>query len=104
MKRAFALIHKGRIAVEIASKNPDRDPNEGTVRMNETEPLPAGSSPGNGLLDKNAAAAYLGVEAWAIERLWAERKLAAIKVGRRVRFRRQDLDLFIERNRVESVR
>jgi excisionase family DNA binding protein len=36
--------------------------------------------------------------------LWSERKLAAVLVGRLVRFDREDLDAFISSRRVEAVR
>lgn len=55
------------------------------------------------LLDRARAAIYLGVTERMIERLWTERKLPAVKVGRFVRFRVADLDSFIEANRIETV-
>jgi excisionase family DNA binding protein len=58
---------------------------------------------GAGLLDKAAAAAYLCTNVRHLERLWAKRKIAAVKVGRKVHFKRSDLDAFIERNRVEAI-
>jgi excisionase family DNA binding protein len=57
-----------------------------------------------GLFDKPAAAEYLHTTTRHVERLWAERKLSAIKVGRRVRFSKADLDQFIEANRTPAVR
>lgn len=57
----------------------------------------------SGLLDYDAAAQYLSTTPRHIRQLWNERKLAAVKVGRLVRFRRADLDSFIVQNLVEAV-
>jgi len=51
-----------------------------------------------------AAALYLGVSVRQIRSLWASRRLAAVKVGRLVRFHPTDLDEFIVRHRIEAVR
>lgn len=59
---------------------------------------------GGGLLDYEAAARYLCTTARHIRELWARRELAAIKVGRSVRFSKADLDAFIAANRVRAVR
>lgn len=56
------------------------------------------------LLDHDQAAAYLGTSRRHIERLWAERKIAAVQVGRKIRFARTDLDEFVQRNRVAARR
>lgn len=45
-----------------------------------------------GLLDYVAAAHYLCTTPRHVRELWAKRYLAAIKVGRHVRFARVDLD------------
>lgn len=63
-----------------------------------------GLSREEGLLDYKAAAAYLAVSERHVRELWAKRRLAAIKVGRSVRFSREDLDAFIATNRVRAVR
>jgi excisionase family DNA binding protein len=58
---------------------------------------------GNGygsLLDYEAAAAYLSTTPRHVRGLWARRQLAAVKVGRCVRFTKGDLDAFIAANRV----
>lgn len=55
-----------------------------------------------GLLDYVGAARYLGTTPRHVRELWAKRYLAAIKVGRHVRFSRRDLDAFIAANRVEA--
>jgi excisionase family DNA binding protein len=55
------------------------------------------------LLDYEAAAIYLCTTPRHVRELWARRQLAAIKVGRSVRFRRTDLEAFISANRVKAV-
>ncbi|MDA8301369.1 MAG: helix-turn-helix domain-containing protein [Actinomycetota bacterium] len=62
------------------------------------------ASSGSGLLDYEAAARYLCTTARHVRELWARRELAAIKVGRSVRFTKADLDAFIEARRVRAVR
>ncbi|MGA3222102.1 MAG: helix-turn-helix domain-containing protein [Acidimicrobiales bacterium] len=56
------------------------------------------------LLDYEAAAAYLCTTPRHVRELWARRQLAAIKVGRCVRFTKGDLDAFIAANRVSAAR
>ncbi len=58
----------------------------------------------DGLMDYAEAAHYLRTTPRHIRELWAERRLAAIKVGRYVRFSRADLDDFIAARRVEAAR
>ncbi len=62
------------------------------------------SLPPPSLLDYDGAAVYLGDTPRHVERLWAERRIAAVKVGKKVRFRREDLDAYIEANRIPAVR
>jgi|GEM_PF-1767066 len=57
-----------------------------------------------GLLDMSGAARYLGTSERHLRRLWQERRITAIKVGRRVRFSRPDLEAFIQANRHKTVR
>jgi excisionase family DNA binding protein len=57
-----------------------------------------------GLMDYDEAARYLCTTPRHIRELWAKRCLAAIKVGRHVRFSRTDLDNFIAARRVEPAR
>ena len=59
---------------------------------------------GEGLLNPTQAATYLGTSERHLRRLWQERRLPAIKIGRRVRFALRDLDEFIEANRHPAVR
>ena len=56
------------------------------------------------LLDYEAAARYLCTTPRHVRELWARRQLAAIKVGRCVRFAKSDLDAFIAARRVDAVR
>jgi excisionase family DNA binding protein len=56
------------------------------------------------LLDYEGAAAYLCTTPRHVRELWARRQLAAIKVGRCVRFTKVDLDAFIAANRVSPAR
>jgi excisionase family DNA binding protein len=56
------------------------------------------------LLDYEAAARYLCTTPRDVRELWAKRRLAAIRVGRSVRFAKSDLDAFIKANRVGVVR
>jgi excisionase family DNA binding protein len=56
------------------------------------------------VVDVNGAAAYVGVPVSLIRRLVAERRVVFYKVGRRVMFRRADLDQFIEDGRREPGR
>lgn len=63
-----------------------------------------GDGTASGLLDYEAAARYLCTTARHVRELWAKRQLAAIKVGRSVRFTKDDLDAFIAANRVHASR
>ena len=63
-----------------------------------------GSTPTSGLMNYTEAAAYLGTSERHVRGLWQERRLTAVKVGRRVRFAQHDLDAFIDRNRRPNVR
>ncbi len=54
--------------------------------------------------DLAQAAEYLNDTEAHVQRLWWERKIAAVKLGRKVRFRREDLDAYIAKNRLEALR
>ena len=56
-----------------------------------------------GLLDVAGAAAYLGVTPAFVRRLVLERRVRYFKLGKFVRFRRADLDAFVEAGRREPV-
>ncbi len=56
------------------------------------------------LFDKQGLAEYLGCSVRHVENLWASRQIPAIKVGARlVRFRRSDIDKYLDEHRVEAV-
>jgi excisionase family DNA binding protein len=57
-----------------------------------------------GLFDDEGAAAFLSTSPRHIRRLWQERRLAGVKIGRAVRFTEADLLAYVERQRVEAVR
>lgn len=98
LQRARALIHKGRIVVEKHQNFPDRTLEKGCVRVQESP------TPSSKLLTKAETAEYLGTSERHIERLWATRQIAAIHVGRKIRWRVEDLDAFCEANRTAAVR
>jgi len=56
------------------------------------------------IIDLEQAAFYLGTSERHVQRVWQERRITGIKVGRRVRFSVRDLDVFIEKNRCEAAR
>jgi excisionase family DNA binding protein len=58
----------------------------------------------SGLLDYESAARYLCTTTRHVRELWTRRELAAVKVGRSVRFTKADLDAFIAANRIRAVR
>lgn len=55
------------------------------------------------LLDYDGAGAYVGRNRHFIRRLVAQRRLAYYRVGRRVLFDPQDLDVFLDAARVEAA-
>lgn len=56
------------------------------------------------LYDWAAGAAFLNITERHLQRLWAERRISGSKIGRFVRFSRDDLDEYVQRNRKEAVR
>jgi excisionase family DNA binding protein len=54
---------------------------------------------GYGLLTVNQLAQLLGVSRWTIYRLVRDDELRAVKVGERNRFRPEDVDAYLERQR-----
>lgn len=54
------------------------------------------------LLNSPEAARALGLGKRTLAQLIAERKIGFIKIGRSVRFSREDLDAFVERQRVKA--
>jgi excisionase family DNA binding protein len=57
-----------------------------------------------GLFDFDAAADFLAVPPRHVRRLWQERRIAGVKVGRAVRFTEADLLSYVARQRVEAIR
>lgn len=55
------------------------------------------------MLDIRAAAEHLGTSERHMRRLVADRRITFVKVGGRIRFRRADLEKFIEANTVAAV-
>lgn len=62
------------------------------------------SAANGALLDYAGAADYLCTTPRHVRELWAKRYLTGIKVGRRVRFCKSDLDAYIEARRVNAIR
>ncbi len=54
------------------------------------------------LLSVDEAASYLRIAPWTMRHWVADRKIAFVRLGRLVRFRRQDLDAFIAKRIVRS--
>lgn len=48
------------------------------------------------LLDRAGAAEYLATTERHIQDLWNRREIPAVKIGRKVRFHKDDLDRYIE--------
>lgn len=72
----------------------------GTARCNVNASAAPSSPEAQALLTRQEAAAYIGVQpntlaTWACTQRY---NLPYVKVGRNVRYRRQDLDAFIRRN------
>lgn len=49
------------------------------------------------------AAKYLGVSAFSLRKMARERKIPAGKIGRQWRFRKEDLDAFLQQQYEESA-
>ena len=56
---------------------------------------------GGGLLNSQQAADYLGIKLSTVYQMTMRRQIPIVKVGRLNRFRRQDLDAFINQNITE---
>jgi excisionase family DNA binding protein len=57
-----------------------------------------------GLLDYEGAAAYLATTTRHVRELWQRREIAAVKVGRLVRFTQEDLDAYVRLQRQPALR
>jgi excisionase family DNA binding protein len=66
------------------------------------ERMPAAQFGGKRLMNIKEAAAYIGRTEDAVYQLIHRRRLPAIKEGRRVHIDRDDLEQFIERNRLPA--
>lgn len=55
------------------------------------------------LLDLPTAAEYLGVKPRMARRLVSERRIPFTRVGRHIRLRQSDLDIYLAEHRVEAV-
>lgn len=55
------------------------------------------------LYDWTSGSEYLGTTERHLKRLWAERRIAGRKIGRKVRFTQGDLDDYIHRSRIDAV-
>lgn len=64
-------------------------------QINTTAPAPR-------LLGVTDAATYLGATTWAIRKLQWERAIPSIRIGQRVLFDINDLNAFIERQKVAA--
>lgn len=63
----------------------------------------AAEAPIDRLLDTLEAARFLGVGKRTIQELAADRKLAAVKIGRSVRFDPADLRAFVEASKIKAA-
>ena len=57
----------------------------------------------NGLMDMSQAAEYLNLKKSSLYQLSMKKAIPVVKIGRRNRFRKSDLDNFINKNVVEVV-
>lgn len=55
------------------------------------------------LYDEESAAEYTSTTKRHIQRIRARREIAFVRVGRKIRFTKRDLDDYIERHRVGSL-
>jgi excisionase family DNA binding protein len=54
-------------------------------------------------MDYEAAAAYLSTTPRHVRQLWQRREIAAVKVGRLVRFTTEDLDAYVRAQRQPAI-
>ncbi len=55
---------------------------------------------GNGLMDVQTASEYLGIKKSTLYQMCMRRQIPVVKIGRLNRFKRADLDKFIEKSTV----
>ena len=68
-----------------------------------TGPTPPTENVGR-LLDLDGAANYLHDTPRHVRSLWERRELAAVRIGRKIRFDPVDLDWYIDSQRVKALR
>jgi excisionase family DNA binding protein len=56
------------------------------------------------LFTRSEAASYLNTSERHVRELWSKRRISAVRVGGLIRFTKEDLDQFIQDNRVEAKR
>ena len=66
-------------------------------------PTPPAATAGR-LLDLEGAAKYLHDCPRHVRSLWERREIAAIRIGRKIRFDPEDLDRYIDSQRVKALR
>jgi excisionase family DNA binding protein len=76
----------------------------GSRSQKAARPKKQASLPVGPILDWEQAADYLGVTVRWMRRAVLERRVTFVKMGGLVRFKREDLDAYIEQQRVESRR
>ena len=73
-----------------------------SIPQPETRRSAAEAQQSHPLLNSPEAARELNIGKRTLAQLIAERKIGFIKIGRSVRFSREDLDAFVERQRVKA--
>ena len=53
------------------------------------------------LLSVDGAADYMGISRWTVYRMAREGSLRTLRAGTRLRFRRADIDAYLERDRLD---
>ena len=66
-------------------------------------PTPPAATAGR-LFDLEGAAKYLHDSPRHVRSLWERREIAAIRIGRKIRFDPEDLDRYIDSQRVKALR
>lgn len=92
---AVVRVEEARVAVDADLPSPGSVPSEGGRSADPPEEIP--------WLDVAGAAAYLGASESFIRKLVFERRVRHYKVGRLVRFTRDDLDDFVRGGVVEPM-
>jgi excisionase family DNA binding protein len=56
----------------------------------------------DGLIDMDTAAKYLGIKKSSLYRISMRKEITKVKIGRLNKFRKNDLDTFIDKNTIEA--